>query len=98
MTAVGEAAFDMINEIRRQFREIPGLLEGTAEPDTATCVDIATTAALRQYDPARSYRRERSGVSGVRPGRGLSGWHAGRRTARLRAAGTDDGQRGRRLG
>jgi len=48
MTAVGEAAFDMINEIRRQFREIPGLLEGTAEPDTAKCVDIATTAALRK--------------------------------------------------
>mgnify|MGYP003665251392 CR=1 FL=1 len=48
MTAVGEAAFDMINEIRRQFREIPGLLEGTAEPDTAKCIDIATTAALRK--------------------------------------------------
>jgi K(+)-stimulated pyrophosphate-energized sodium pump len=48
MTAVGEAAFDMINEIRRQFREIPGLLEGTAQPDTARCVDIATTAALRR--------------------------------------------------
>jgi K(+)-stimulated pyrophosphate-energized sodium pump len=48
MTAVGEAAFDMIHEIRRQFREIPGLLEGTAEPDTARCVDIATTAALRK--------------------------------------------------
>ncbi len=48
MTAVGEAAFDMINEIRRQFREIPGLLEGTAEPDTERCVDIATTAALRR--------------------------------------------------
>ena len=48
MTAVGEAAFDMIHEIRRQFREIPGLLEGTAEPDTERCVDIATTAALRR--------------------------------------------------
>jgi K(+)-stimulated pyrophosphate-energized sodium pump len=48
MTAVGDAAFDMINEIRRQFREIPGLLEGEAEPDTARCVDIATTAALRR--------------------------------------------------
>ena len=48
MTAVGDAAFDMINEVRRQFREIPGLLEGTAEPDTAKCVDIATTAALRR--------------------------------------------------
>ena len=48
MTAVGEAAFDMINEIRRQFKEIPGLLEGTADPDTETCVDIATTAALKR--------------------------------------------------
>jgi len=48
MTAVGDAAFDMIKEVRRQFKEIPGLLEGTAEPDTARCVDIATTAALRK--------------------------------------------------
>ena len=48
MTAVGDAAFDMINEIRRQFREIPGLLEGNAEPDTERCVDIATTAALKR--------------------------------------------------
>lgn len=48
MTAVGDAAFDMIKEIRRQFREIPGLLEGTGKPDTARCVDIATTAALRR--------------------------------------------------
>ena len=48
MTAVGDAAFEMINEIRRQFREIPGLLEGKAEPDTARCVDIATQAALKK--------------------------------------------------
>jgi K(+)-stimulated pyrophosphate-energized sodium pump len=48
MTAVGEAAMDMIEEIRRQFREIPGLMEGTADPDNAKCVDIATTAALRK--------------------------------------------------
>ena len=48
MTAVGDAAMEMIQEIRRQFREIPGLLEGTAEPDTAKCVDIATKAALRR--------------------------------------------------
>ncbi len=48
MTAVGDAAMEMIVEIRRQFREIPGLMEGTAEPDTAKCVDIATTAALRR--------------------------------------------------
>ena len=48
MDAVGKAAFEMINEIRRQFREISGLLEGTAKPDTARCVDIATTAALKK--------------------------------------------------
>ena len=48
MTAVGDAAFEMINEIRRQFREIDGLLEGKAEPDTEKCVDIATTAALKK--------------------------------------------------
>ena len=48
MNAVGDAAFEMIQEIRRQFKEIPGLLEGKAEPDTARCVDIATTAALRR--------------------------------------------------
>ena len=48
MDAVGKAAFEMINEIRRQFREIPGLLEGKAQPDTERCVDIATSAALRK--------------------------------------------------
>ena len=48
MTAVGDAAFEMINEIRRQFKEIPGLLEGNAEPDTAKCIDIATSAALKR--------------------------------------------------
>lgn len=46
MTAVGDAAFEMIHEIRRQFRDIPGLLEGSAKPDTARCIDIATKAAL----------------------------------------------------
>ena len=48
MDAVGRAAFDMISEIRRQFREIPGLLEGTAEPDSDRCVDIATKAATKR--------------------------------------------------
>jgi len=48
MRAVGSAAFDMIKEIRRQFKEIPGLMEGTADPDSAKCVDIATKAALRK--------------------------------------------------
>tara|TARA_Y100001933_G_scaffold263850_1_gene326987 strand:- start:1847 stop:3922 length:2076 start_codon:yes stop_codon:yes gene_type:complete len=48
MDAVGRAAFDMISEIRRQFREIPGLLEGTGEPDSERCVDIATKAATKR--------------------------------------------------
>jgi K(+)-stimulated pyrophosphate-energized sodium pump len=45
---VGKAAFDMIAEIRRQFREIPGILEGTGEPDSDKCVDIATQAATKR--------------------------------------------------
>jgi len=48
MKAVGSAANEMITEIRRQFKEIPGLLEGKAEPDTKRCVDIATKAALKK--------------------------------------------------
>jgi K(+)-stimulated pyrophosphate-energized sodium pump len=48
MTAVGDAAMEMIEEIRRQFREIKGLMEGTADPDHAKCVDIATKAALKK--------------------------------------------------
>tara|TARA_B100000927_G_scaffold283977_1_gene272321 strand:+ start:408 stop:2387 length:1980 start_codon:yes stop_codon:yes gene_type:complete len=48
MTAVGDAAFEMINEIRRQFKEISGLMEGTADPDSERCVEIATTAALKK--------------------------------------------------
>ena len=48
MTAVGAAAQEMIEEIRRQFREIPGLLEGTGKPDSSTCVRIATDAAVKR--------------------------------------------------
>ena len=48
MTAVGDAAFEMIKEIRRQFHEIPGLMEGTGEPDHASCIEIATNAALKK--------------------------------------------------
>ncbi|MEM0074896.1 MAG: sodium-translocating pyrophosphatase [Conexivisphaerales archaeon] len=46
--AVGKAGFKMVNEIRRQFREIPGLREGKATPDYEKCVDISTSAALRE--------------------------------------------------
>ncbi|MCP4566413.1 MAG: sodium-translocating pyrophosphatase [FCB group bacterium] len=48
MSAVGKAAFKMVQEVRRQFKEIPGLMEGTAKPDSAKCVDIATVGALQQ--------------------------------------------------
>ena len=48
MKAVGDAAFEMIYEIRRQFKEIDGLMEGTADPDSEKCVEIATQASLKK--------------------------------------------------
>ena len=48
MSSVGKAAQKMVKEVRRQFREIPGIMEGTGRPDTERCISIATTAALKE--------------------------------------------------
>lgn len=48
MESVGKAAFEMIEEVRRQFREFPGIMAGTDKPDYARCVEISTSAALKQ--------------------------------------------------
>jgi len=48
MESVGKAAQSVVKEVRRQFKEIPGLMEGSGEPDYATCVDLCTKASLRE--------------------------------------------------
>ena len=65
MRAVGEAAFEMIEEVRRQFREIEGLLEGKAKADHARCVDIATSAAIKRMIAPGLLAVRRRGLLGL---------------------------------
>jgi K(+)-stimulated pyrophosphate-energized sodium pump len=98
MNAVGRSANKMIEEVRRQFRTIPGLLEGTAEPDSARCVAISTQAAIREMIAARRAGGDGAGADGIPVGRLGARRAAGRRAGDRRGAGPDDGQRGRRVG
>ena len=98
MRAVGRAAFSIVNEVRRQFREIPGIMEGTGRPEYARCVDISTRGALREMILPGILAVASSPSSGIRTGdRGpwrASNWSC-RRGIR---AGDNHGQRGRGLG
>ncbi len=98
MTAVGDAAFEMINEIRRQFREIAGLMEGESDPDSEKCVKIATEAALKKNDASWDYCGINAGSGGHWSGSRSTGWDAGRRVVGLRFSRTDDGECWRRMG
>ena len=54
MNAVGKAAMEMVNEVVRQFKEIPGIMEGTGKPEYDKCVDISTKASLKRNDASRN--------------------------------------------
>ena len=98
MTAVGKAAFAIVLEVRRQFKEIPGLMEGTGKPDYKTCVAISTQSAPARDDRPRRAGHHRALGRRLHPGRGSAGRHAGRRHLLGLPPGRHDGQRRWRVG
>ena len=98
MNAVGRSANKMIEEVRRQFREIEGLMEGKAEPDSARCVEISTKAAIREMIVPGLLAVLAPGRDRVSPRCLRSRWTPHRRSRHRRAHGADDGERGRCVG
>ena len=98
LKSVGTAASHMIDEVRRQFRDDPGIMAGTSKPDYARCVDISTQAALREMVPARADRRMFAGDHRLAAGHGRSGRHAAGRAALRHHARGVHGQCRRRVG
>ena len=94
MNAVGRSANQMIEEVRRQFRSIPGLLEGTAEPDSARCVAISTQSAIKEMILPGLLAVIAPVLTGFVPGRGRPRGAARGRARDRRPHGPDDGQRG----
>ena len=98
MGAVGRAAQAMVEEVRRQFREKPGIMDGTEEPDYERAVSISTTGALREMICPGPARRDRAHLRGRGDQRGVTRRLADRFDRRGRHARHHDGERRRRLG
>ena len=98
MTAVGRAAQGVVMEVRRQFREIPGLMEGTAQADSARVVDITTRSALKEMVAPGALAIAMPVLVGLLARRAGAGRLARRDHAQRRAARADHGERRRRVG
>jgi Na+/H+-translocating membrane pyrophosphatase len=98
MNSVGRATYQMVNEIRRHFEEIPRLMEGKAKPDSARCMAISATAVLKEMIAPGLTRRV--GPAGCWPctGEGGTRRHAIGSDAFRRFARVGDGECRRRLG